>query len=118
MEGKRIKVDKITLYEPPMCCSTGVCGPSVDENLIRITSLFQQIRKIKGKQFIRYNLSANPDSFVRNQTVTQLIQEKGIDCLPITVLNDETVVKINDYPTNKELSKWLNLCLEEAEVSL
>ena len=111
-------MDKITLYEPPMCCSTGVCGPSVDKNLIRITSLFQQIRKIKGKQLIRYNLSANPNSFVRNQAVTKLIQEKGIDCLPVTVLNDETIVKIKDYPTNKELSDWLKLRLEEAEVSL
>lgn len=109
---------ELALFEPAMCCSTGVCGPSVDGNLIRITSLFQQIRKIKGKQFIRYNLSANPDSFVRNQAVTKLIQEKGIDCLPVTVLNDETIVKMNDYPTNKELSEWLKLCLEEAEVSL
>lgn len=109
---------ELALFEPAMYCSTGVCGPSVDGNLIRITSLFQQIRKIKGKQFIRYNLSANPDSFVRNQAVTKLIQEKGIDCLPVTVLNDETIVKMNDYPTNKELSEWLKLCLEEAEVSL
>lgn len=109
---------ELALFEPAMCCSTGVCGPSVDGNLIRITSLFQQIRKIQGKQFIRYNLSANPDSFVRNQAVTKLIQEKGIDCLPVTVLNDETIVKMNDYPTNKELSEWQKLCLEEAEVLL
>lgn len=105
-------MDKITLYEPPMCCSTGVCGPSVDENLIRITSLFQQIRKIKGKQLIRYNLSSNPDSFVRNQAVTQLIQEKGVDCLPVTVLNGTEIVKIEEYPTSKELSEWIDLNLE------
>ncbi|WP_407372214.1 arsenite efflux transporter metallochaperone ArsD [Carnobacterium sp.] len=105
-------MDKITLYEPPMCCSTGVCGPSVDENLIRITSLFQQVRKVKGKQLIRYNLSSKPDSFVRNQAVTQLIQENGVNCLPVTVLNDTKIVKIEKYPTNKELSEWIDLNLE------
>lgn len=108
---------KISLYEPALCCSTGVCGPSVDENLIRITNTMQQVRKIDGKQMVRYNLSANPNSFIRNQEVTQLIQEKGIDCLPVTVLNDETIVKIGEYPSNQEVSEWLHLELDESEVT-
>lgn len=95
-----------------MCCSTGVCGPSTDDNLIRITNLFQQVRKIEGKQLVRYNLSSNPDSFVRNESVTQLIQEKGVDCLPVTILNDQTIVKTEEYPTNNEVSEWIQLNLE------
>ncbi|MBT2731767.1 arsenite efflux transporter metallochaperone ArsD [Carnobacterium sp. ISL-102] len=109
-------MDKLTIYEPAMCCSTGVCGPSVDVDLIRITSVSQQIRKLDGKQLVRYNLTSNPNSFVRNQNVTKVMQEKGVDCLPVTVLNNETIVKINEYPTNKEISEWLELRLEEAEV--
>ena len=28
---KKKKMKKLELFEPAMCCSTGVCGPSVDE---------------------------------------------------------------------------------------
>lgn len=111
-------MDKLTIYEPAMCCSTGVCGPSVDADLIRITSVLQQIRPLDGKQLVRYNLSSNPNSFVRNQSITKLMQEEGIDCLPVTVLNNETIVKSKEYPTNKEISEWLKLRLEDLEVSL
>ena len=110
-------MEKLTIYEPALCCSTGVCGPSVDENLIRITGVMQSIRKAEGKQMVRYNLSANPNSFLRNQTVTRLLQEKGITCLPMTVLNNDTVVKVGEYPTNQEISEWLNLALEGTETS-
>lgn len=110
-------MEKLVIYEPALCCSTGVCGPSVDENLIRVTSVMQQVRKMDGKQMIRYNLSANPNAFIRNESVTQLIQEKGADCLPVTVLDDETIVKIDEYPTNKEIADWLGISLQETEGS-
>lgn len=104
---------KLALYEPAMCCSTGVCGPSVDENLIRITALMQEIKKVEGKMMVRYNLAQNPNAFVRNQAVSQLLQEKGTDCLPITVV-DEQIVKSGGYPSTEEIEDYLGVRLQTA----
>ena len=30
---------KIEIFDPAMCCSTGICGPSVNENLLRVATL-------------------------------------------------------------------------------
>ena len=110
-------MNKLELFEPAMCCSTGVCGPSVDENLIRITAVMQHVRKVEGKQMVRYNLSANPNSFIRNEAVQQVLQEKGIVGLPVTVLNNDTIVKVGDYPTNQEIADWLGVSLEKTTAS-
>ena len=107
---------KLALYESALCCSTGVCGPSVDENLIRITGIMQQVKKMDDKQMIRYNLASNPNSFARNQQVTQMIQEKGIECLPISVLDGDTIVKTGDYPTNDEISEWLGAPIKSVAI--
>ena len=29
---------KLAVYDPPMCCSTGVCGPAVDPVLPRVAA--------------------------------------------------------------------------------
>lgn len=110
-------MSKLALYEPALCCSTGLCGPSVDENLIRITGVMQQIKKMDGKQMIRYNLASNPNSFARNTQVTELIQDRGIDCLPITVLDDDTIVKMGKYPTNDEIAEWLAAPIKSVNTS-
>ena len=101
---------KLFLYEPAMCCSTGVCGPSVNEDLIRVSSIMNELKKAEGIQAVRYNLSANPNSFVRNSKVTEILQEKGMNSLPITVVNDE-VIKIGSYPSNKEIMDYTDLQL-------
>jgi len=107
---------KLALYESALCCSTGVCGPSVDENLIRITGVMQQVKRIDGKQMIRYNLQSNPNSFARNKRVTQLIQDEGIDCLPVCVLDDDMIVKKGEYPTNDEISEWLDAPIKSVAI--
>ena len=110
-------MNKLELFEPAMCCNTGVCGPSVNENLIRITAVMQHARTVEGKQMVRYNLSANPNSFIRNEAVQQVLQEKGIDGLPVTVLNNDAIVKVGDYPTNQEIADWLGVSLEKITAS-
>ena len=27
---------KIDIYDPPMCCSSGLCGPTLDPMLVRV----------------------------------------------------------------------------------
>lgn len=101
---------RLFIFEPAMCCSTGVCGPSVDKDLIRVTSVMNELKKVAGIQAVRYNLSNNPNSFVRNSKVSKMLQEKGVEALPITVMDDE-IVKIGSYPSNEEIAHYTGVQL-------
>lgn len=98
---------KIEIFDPAMCCSTGVCGPSVDPELLRVSTILN-VLKGKGIDVTRHNLSQEPQDFVTNETVRTLLSEEGNDVLPITML-DGDVVKKSSYPTNAEFASWLDL---------
>jgi len=98
---------KITIYEPAMCCPTGLCGVTVDPELLRISTL-SNILKRKGIQLERYNLTNSPMEFVSNKTVNKMVNEKGVDDLPFTLLDGE-VVLTGRYPTNSELEEFLEM---------
>lgn len=106
---------KLAIYEPALCCSTGVCGPSVDEDLLRITGVMKKIKEMDDVMMVRYNLAANPNSFVRNKLVTDQLEIDGPDCLPLTLVDDE-IVKIGAYPSNKEISAYLGIQVVEETI--
>jgi hypothetical protein len=85
-----------------MCCLTGVCGPSVDPELIRISAAVQNLKN-KGIDIVRYNLGSEPDAFVANEIMGKLLMEKGSDVLPV-ILIDGGIMKEKGYPTNAELA--------------
>ena len=35
---------KFIIYDPPMCCSTGVCGPNPDQALINLQDTLEKIQ--------------------------------------------------------------------------
>lgn len=98
---------KVEIFDPAMCCSTGVCGPSVDPELTRIASAVYSLEQ-KNFDIIRYNLGNDPGAFVDNEVVNKILLEKGPDALPLILLNNE-VVKVGAYPTNEELAEWLDV---------
>ncbi|MFZ3590245.1 arsenite efflux transporter metallochaperone ArsD [Bacillus sp. DJP31] len=98
---------KLEIFDPAMCCPTGVCGPSVDPELTRVSSTLFILEK-KGLDIARYNLASDPAKFVENTVINALLHEKGPDSLPAVVLNGE-IVKIGIYPTNQELADWFEL---------
>ena len=95
---------KLELFEPAMCCSTGVCGPSVDEELLMVTSVFETFEGLEAIEASRHNLTSDPDAFVNHPTILKLLQEKGNDILPVTLLDGE-VVKEGAYPTLEEFGR-------------
>ena len=98
---------KMIIFEPAMCCSTGVCGPGVDPDLLRLSTVLNNINK-RGVAVERYNLTNNPQAFVDNKAINQLLNSYGIDILPITIL-DGKVIKTKAYPTNDEFCKLLEI---------
>jgi len=98
---------KIEIFDPAMCCSTGVCGPSIDPELLRIATIINAL-KDKGIIIKRHGLSNEPQDFISNKIISDILQKEGADILPVTLLDGE-VVKTKGYPTNGELSKWLDI---------
>ena len=79
---------EIEIFDPAMCCSTGVCGPSVDKNLLRIATLIDALKNM-GIEVKRHNLSSEPQAFIHNEKVKLLLQKKGADVLPVTLVDGE-----------------------------
>jgi Arsenical resistance operon protein ArsD len=102
---------KVAIFDPAMCCSTGVCGPSVDPELTRVASAIFALEK-KGFDITRYNLTSQPDKFVDQVEVNKILMDKGPDALPVVLVNGE-VEKIGSYPTNEEFAEWFGINSEE-----
>ena len=98
---------KIELFDPAMCCSTGVCGPSIDPELMRMATIINSLKE-KGIIVKRYGLSTEPQDFVSNKIINDILQKEGADILPVTFVDGE-VAKTREYPSTEELSKWLEI---------
>lgn len=98
---------KMVIYDPAMCCSTGVCGPSVDGELLRVSTVINRLKN-RGVLVERHNLSNNPQAFVDNKEVNKLLNSDGVDVLPVTMV-DGKVVKTKAYPSNEEFCKLLHI---------
>ncbi len=95
----------VQVYDKPMCCSTGVCGPEVDPLLPRFAADLDWL-KSQGHTVERYNLAQQPQAFIDNKVIHQLISTAGTDCLPAVVINGE-IVSQSVYPTRDELAAWI-----------
>ncbi|HPV99951.1 MAG TPA: arsenic metallochaperone ArsD family protein, partial [Oscillospiraceae bacterium] len=76
---------KMAIYEPAMCCPTGLCGVGVNPELLRISAALAALEK-NGIKVERYNLTSAPQEFVKNAEVGMLLS-KGVGMLPVTVLD-------------------------------
>ena len=93
---------KLEVFDPPMCCSTGVCGPQVDSELLRFAADFHWLVN-QGVRAERYNLSQQPQAFAANQIVKAALAQEGTRCLPL-VLVDGAIVSRGSYPTREQLA--------------
>lgn len=97
----------LKIYDPAMCCPTGVCGTDIDPKLVQLANFLSTLDK---KQFDvqRFGLSTEPDAYVDNQKVSNILKEEGVDSLPLFFIDDELVFKGN-YPEIPLLSSKLGL---------
>ena len=98
---------RIEVFDPPMCCSSGVCGPSVDPLLAAFAADVEWLGA-QGVTVVRHNLSQDPQPFVSNARVLDLIQREGNECLPIVLLNGEVLGR-GAYPRREELARAAGL---------
>lgn len=103
-------MSKMEIFDPAMCCSTGVCGPSIDPELIRVAAVIENLKKA-GIVVERHNLSSDPQAFMFNKVVNTALNKDGVNVLPVTLLDGQTV-KTGAYPTNKEFADFLGISTE------
>ncbi len=97
---------KLQVFDPPMCCSTGVCGPEVDPALVRFAADLEWL-KTTGIEVERFNLSQQPAAFVGNPVVAEAIRGKD-GSLPLLLLEGQIVAK-GSYPTRDALAELVSV---------
>ena len=105
----------IQVFDPAMCCSTGVCGAEVDLKLVQFAADLDRL-KSAGVLIQRYNLSQNPGAFVENNLVRATLTEQGEKALPLVLVNGKVAV-MGRYPDGNELAKLAKVKVASASAS-
>ncbi len=98
---------KVLIYDPALCCSTGLCGPEPDPVQIAVNETIMKLGK-QGVAVERFNLSKQLQDFAANKEVAALLHESGKKILPITIVEGK-VLKTGAYASYEELCAALGL---------
>lgn len=101
----------LRVFDPAMCCSTGVCGPDVDPELARFAADLDWVAK-QGVKVERFNLAQQPGAFASEPVVKAALETDGQSALPMVLLGARSVMS-GAYPTRQQLSGWLGLALRD-----
>jgi len=96
----------VELFDPPMCCSGGLCGPTLDQTLLDVNEMVLALQA-EGIHIERYQMTSNPSAFLGNAEVMKLVRQKEMAALPIAVVRGK-VLKVGAYPTVDEVKAALN----------
>ncbi len=95
----------VEIFDPPMCCPTGLCGPSLDQTLLDVNEMITALQG-ENLRVERYQMTSSPNAFLSNAEVMKLVREKQMQALPITVVHGK-IIKVGAYPTMAEIQKAL-----------
>ena len=103
----------IQVYDPPMCCSTGICGTDINPDLVSFAAMLAQL-STHGLKIERYNLGQQPMAFVKNDSVKALLDKEGAEALPLIFLDGAVYLK-GRYPTATERPVFFTAALGQVE---
>ncbi len=105
---------KLEVFDPAMCCSSGVCGPEVDPRLVQFAADLAWL-KSEGVAVERHNLSQDPASFVGQASVQKALTQDGEAALPLLLVSGSVASK-GRYPGRSELATWFGLTVPQTAV--
>jgi hypothetical protein len=105
----------LEVFDPAMCCPTGICGVNVDPSLVQFAANLQWATE-QGVKVTRHNLGQEPQAFAANPTVVKEM-ETGMDRLPILLI-DGAIISTGLYPSRAQLAQKLGLSVAAAEAPL
>lgn len=97
----------VQVFDPAMCCSTGICGPTVDPKLVRFAADLDWLQS-RGVAVERFNLAQQPAAFAADVDVRRELEAKGEDALPLVKV-DGKVRGVGIYPTRAALAEWTGI---------
>ncbi len=97
---------KITLLEPAMCCSTGLCGEDVDDVLVETAATIKWLKSL-GHEVNRHNISNDSNAFMQFPDAIIKLKNEGLNSLPYILINGNIVMS-GVYPVKKQWEHWLN----------
>ena len=97
---------EVRVYDPPLCCSSGVCGPSVDPALAQAAADFAWLVG-RGAAVARFNLAQEPAAFAADAKVAGLLVAFGEGALPAVLVGDR-VLAYGRYPSREELAEVID----------
>ena len=97
----------IQVFDPAMCCSSGVCGVDVDQALVTFSADVEWAKQ-NGAKIERFNLSSEPMAFANNKTVSSFLERSGAEALPLILVDGEMALA-GRYPNRAELTRWAGI---------
>ena len=96
----------VEIFDPPMCCPTGLCGPTLDQTLLDVSELIVALQK-EGMRVERYQMSSHPQNYLNQPEVMRLVREKQMAALPIIMVRGK-IVATGTYPKLTDFQNYLN----------
>ncbi len=96
----------IQIFDPPMCCPGGLCGPAIDPALLEVNDALLKLKREHGITVSRFLLQQQGTEFAKNPEVMKLLTDGGVDALPITVVGGK-IVKSRTFPSYDELVSYV-----------
>ena len=104
---------EVDVYEPALCCATGVCGPELDQRPVTFTADVAHVTEAGGR-IVRHNLASDPSAFVTDEQVRAFRHLAGSEGLPLTSVDGVTVLTCA-YPTRDQLMRFAALAVGTEE---
>lgn len=105
----------IQIFDPAMCCDSGVCGTDIDQQLVTFSADLDWAKQ-QGAQVQRFNLAQQPMEFANNQLVRGFLERSGAEALPL-ILVDGEVALAGRYPSRTELARWAEIKIADIEIA-
>lgn len=96
----------VEFFDPPMCCPSGLCGPTLDQTLLDVNEMILTLQA-ENLRVERYQMASNPNAFLGNTDVMKLVREKQMEALPITIVRGK-LIKVGAYPALAEVRTALH----------
>src|SRR5690606_17640912 len=103
----------IQVFDPAMCCNTGVCGVAVDQSLVTFAADVDWAQQ-NGAQIERFNLSQHLMAFEESAIVKGLLERTGQTVLPVTLVDGQLALA-GRYPSRDDLARWAGLQPQPSE---
>ena len=102
----------IQIFDPALCCSSGVCGSDVDQALVNFSADVEWAKQF-GALIERFNLAQQPLAFAENSVVKGFLERSGHDALPLVMIAGE-IALAGRYPSRAELARWAGITMPKA----